>query len=344
MQTRPAEAIKVGLFFFLGLILSYILYETLSQANFYEDVGYSVKAIFTDLKQLKVGDEVRLSGVHIGNVNKTNLENELAVAILNIEKQFKIPKDSIATIVNAGLLGANYVAITAGKSPEDITSGGPITTQYTPDISSVITQLGKIGERVDGILSGLSDSITDSNQKDGDKKDPNKKPSQSRSLFSNLNDFLSTNRSKIDHSSENIDSITTKVASGSGTIGKLVNDNTAYDSFLSTVTKIQEAAKSADELFADLKNLSQSAQNGNGVLATLISDKDFNAQVKDIVKNFDSFSQKLNNAQSTLNRLISDDILYKKAENTLNRIDKATDTMATGGPITAVGVAAKALF
>jgi len=333
MQTRSTEAIKVGLFFFLGLILSYILYETLHRANFYQESGYPVKAVFTDLKQLKIGDEVRLSGVFIGSVSRTKLENDLAVAILNIKKEFKVPKDSVATILNAGLLGANYVAIAAGKSQEDLTSGQAISTQTTPDITSVISQLGKIGERVDGILSGLSDSMNGEEQKEGE----DGQKSSFGSLFSNLNHLISSNRESISRVIKNLESITHKVANGEGSIGKLVNDRAAYDQLVNAFKSIQDAAK-------DLQNLTQDVQKGKGVLGSLISDEHLNQKFKDIANNIDSFTKRLNQPNSTINHLISDDTLYKKAENTLNKIDKATDSMANSGPVSAIGVASKALF
>ena len=42
--------------------------------------------------------------------------------------------------------------------------------------------------------------------------------------------------------------------------------------------------------------------------------------------------------------IISNDDLYKKAESALNKVDKAVDSVSNSGPITAVGVAANALF
>ena len=41
---------------------------------------------------------------------------------------------------------------------------------------------------------------------------------------------------------------------------------------------------------------------------------------------------------------MSDDSLYREAQGTLRKLDRAIDSLSDQGPITAVGVAAKALF
>ena len=43
-------------------------------------------------------------------------------------------------------------------------------------------------------------------------------------------------------------------------------------------------------------------------------------------------------------QLINDDSLYNTAQNTLQKADRAIDGLNDSGPITAVGVAANALF
>jgi phospholipid/cholesterol/gamma-HCH transport system substrate-binding protein len=42
--------------------------------------------------------------------------------------------------------------------------------------------------------------------------------------------------------------------------------------------------------------------------------------------------------------LISDDSLFREAQGTMRKVDRAVDGLSDQGPITAVGVAAKSLF
>jgi phospholipid/cholesterol/gamma-HCH transport system substrate-binding protein len=65
------QTARVGLFFLLGLALIWVTFETLSGGSFFKKRGYTLIAGFTDLEDLKTGDEVRMAGVKIGDVQTT---------------------------------------------------------------------------------------------------------------------------------------------------------------------------------------------------------------------------------------------------------------------------------
>jgi phospholipid/cholesterol/gamma-HCH transport system substrate-binding protein len=72
--------------------------------------------------------------------------------------------------------------------------------------------------------------------------------------------------------------------------------------------------------------------------------KENRENLKITLSNFAQFSEKLNNNNSTLGRLMTDDSLYNHAQHVLNKVDNATNSMSDNGPIAAVGAAAGALF
>ena len=74
----------VGLFFLLGLALVWVTFETLSDGKVFKDRGYTIIAGFEDLRELKLGDEVRMAGVKIGSVELTRLTGRRAEAVLRI--------------------------------------------------------------------------------------------------------------------------------------------------------------------------------------------------------------------------------------------------------------------
>ena len=113
MNTAQMTA-RVGLFFLLGLALVWVTFETLSDGKIFKDRGYTLVAGFESLKELKVGDEVRMAGVKIGSVEKTQLAGRRAEAILRIEPGIKIASDASASIVMAGIIGTDYIGIDLG--------------------------------------------------------------------------------------------------------------------------------------------------------------------------------------------------------------------------------------
>src|SRR6185369_15502139 len=109
------QTARVGLFFLLGLALIWVTFETLSGGKVFKDKGYTVIAGFETLKSLKPGDEVRMAGVKIGEVQKTQLAGRRAEAILRIDSNVHIKNDAVATISMQGLIGTNTISIDLGS-------------------------------------------------------------------------------------------------------------------------------------------------------------------------------------------------------------------------------------
>src|SRR5882672_3816673 len=103
-MNKLQQSARVGLFFLLGLALTWVTFETLSGGKIFKDKGYNLIAGFESLKELKVGDEVRMAGVKIGVVEKTRLAGRRAEAVLRIADGIKIANDATASIVMAGLI------------------------------------------------------------------------------------------------------------------------------------------------------------------------------------------------------------------------------------------------
>src|SRR5262245_9371710 len=112
-MNNAQQSIRVGLFFLLGLALIWVTFETLSGGRVFQDKGYELIAGFDTLKSLKTGDEVRMAGVKIGEVKKTQLSGsgQRAEAILRIDTNVHIKQDAVAEIGMQGLIGTNSISI-----------------------------------------------------------------------------------------------------------------------------------------------------------------------------------------------------------------------------------------
>lgn len=93
---------------------------------------YNLYASFGRTDGLNVGDAVRLSGVDIGRVTAAELDNNFRTRLtLEIDKHYKIPDDSSASIVSFGLIGGKYVEIDIGGSEEYLAPDSQVG--YTQD-------------------------------------------------------------------------------------------------------------------------------------------------------------------------------------------------------------------
>ena len=325
------QTARVGLFFILGLALTWVAYQTLSGGSIFRDKGYVVIAGFDSLKDIRQGDEVRLAGVKIGTVETTRLAGRRAEAVLRIDPTAEINKDATATIVMSGLLGTDYIGIDHGTSgAPPLRDGEEIHTAVTPDINSIMADLGALGKKLDGALSSFSTTIN------GDGKSPN--------LFQKIDQLVTDNSGKIGVTLDNLKDITGKINQGQGTLGLLVNDTKVHDDLVTSIGSIKTAADQAKTFMLTLQEIVDRVKTGQGPLGTLVYDDTTAANLKITVQNARDVTDKLARGEGTLGKLINDDTILRDAQAVLKKADTALDSMGDSGPITAVGVVAKALF
>ena len=321
---------RIGLFFIFGVALIYAVFSTLGNKRFDDNSGYEVQAVFNDLSTISVDDSVRMAGVEIGRVMHTGLKDGKGIATLLIQDQYnKIPKDSVAEIAISSLLGNNYIAIKYGNPNSGIlASGDAIPTKTVTSINEIMDQIGELGTKLNKIADNFGSL--------GGEGDDN--------LFHNLNNLVKDNQSKIGDIVDNLDLVTSQLASTEGTIGKLINSSEAYDELLATVSDIHSFANEAHETLSGTHQIINKIQNGEGTLGMLLNDDEIGLQIKNTMANFESFSDKLNNGEGTLGKLVNDDTLYIELRGMMNKAEQALDSMGDSGPISALSTAGTALF
>ncbi len=329
---------RIGLFVLLGLGLLWIIYESLERGTFFRQESYTLLAEFSTVKTLKPGDDVRMAGVKIGRVADTRLREGTAVAVLEIAESFngetvRIPDDSVASVAMSGIIGGNYLDIEYGSSTTYLADGDTIRTRHTADLNEMFAQIGELGERIEGVfgdLGGAFSSITGTGDEPG--------------VLQNLNELIRENRESLRETMANIQSITEKIDRGEGTLARLINDETAYNSLLSAVEEIGNAARDASELTTGANEIIAQIQSGEGTVGGLIYRDDLINEIQAIAANLRGVSDKIARGEGTLGRLLSDEELYQDIREIVRKAERTLDGLSEQGPITAVGIAAGALF
>ena len=105
--------------------------------------GYEIAAEFGSTGGLSVGDDVRISGIKVGQITAQQLDPITYVAKVSmaIEPTIKIPSDSSARITAASLLGGNYLELMPGAATDTLGAGAVIYD--TRDPISLSDLLGK---------------------------------------------------------------------------------------------------------------------------------------------------------------------------------------------------------
>jgi phospholipid/cholesterol/gamma-HCH transport system substrate-binding protein len=105
--------------------------------------GYAVSANFSKIDGINSGMDVRISGVKIGSIVKTELDADtyLAKVTFSIDPKIKLPVDTVAKIASESLLGGKYMALEPGAEDDMIAPGGQI--QYTQASLNLEEMIGK---------------------------------------------------------------------------------------------------------------------------------------------------------------------------------------------------------
>lgn len=128
-QTRAVE-VGTGLFVLLGLgALFFLTTQTTGGDDFSADEVYTVEARFENVGSLRNRAPVAMSGVTIGRVTSVTFDTVTLEAVVKfvIDARYdRIPDDSDASILTAGILGSQYIGLQAGGSDLYLEDGSEI--------------------------------------------------------------------------------------------------------------------------------------------------------------------------------------------------------------------------
>lgn len=145
MNIRLVET-TVGLFI-LGAIAAFLIlaFKVSGFSIQHDEDSYRVTTEFDNIGSLKNRSPVTVAGVKVGQVKSIHLDSRTFKAIVTMaitKKENHIPSDSQASIVTAGLLGANYIELSPGFAEETLHEGSHIVdTQPALQLETMIGQL-----------------------------------------------------------------------------------------------------------------------------------------------------------------------------------------------------------
>lgn len=329
---NKTQSISVGIFVVLGIALLWVIQNSLNDASTKKTPGYEIVGYFDTLLQLRSGDDVRMAGVRIGSVQSTELEGTRAKAVFRIDQGFRIPEDSEASIGMAGLLGANLVSIKIGSSPYVLANGKEIRTVAGFDINLVVNEIGALSNRVGNAFASVEKLL--GSEEDGEEN-----------IFDLISRLLSENRESIRNTLANLDTVTGKIAAGEGTIGRLVMEDAVYEDIRAVTAELKQTLAEAEALLTNTRSIIDHVKSGQGTVGALIyGETDIAAELEALMRDLREFSAKLNNPDSTIGKLLTDDKLYGEVQTLMKKASQTLDGMGDAAPISAIGAAAGALF
>jgi phospholipid/cholesterol/gamma-HCH transport system substrate-binding protein len=325
---------RLGIFVALAVIAAVLIMETVGGVERFRR-GSRLFADFNNVQELKKGDRVKMAGVEVGRVEDIGLEetNNKVRVTLKVRRKVIVRTDSTATIKFTGLLGQNFVALDFGSpSAPRARDGAVLTSAEQPDLSAMMAKLDNVATGVENLTKSFT----------GDKID---------NLLGPFTDFLKANQKPLTTAISNMASVSSQIASGQGTIGKLIYDNSLYNAAYASVTNLQDtsadiklALSDARGLIGDARSVLDQVKRGQGTVGKLLTEDALYREALASITNLREMTDKMNHGQGSVGKLINDQEFYNNAKLTLQKLDKATEGLEDQGPLSVLGMVVGKLF
>jgi phospholipid/cholesterol/gamma-HCH transport system substrate-binding protein len=134
-------------------------------------------------------------------------------------------------------------------------------------------------------------------------------------------------------------------------VGRLIASDELYVTALNTVSNLQGTAtdikKTVDDAHALLANANDvvgQVKSGQGTLGKIIYDEALHHQAAGAMTNLNQILEKVNKGDGTVSQLINTNSMLKDVKLSLQKLDKATESLEDTGPLSILGTMVNSLF
>ena len=261
-QPERAIELKVGAFVFLGLAALGALVVQFGRVGEGFKHYYPLTIEFPDASGLLKGSDVLLAGAKIGRVSEGPhlVRGHTGVAVpLRIYDFVKIPTGSKFTVGSSGLLGDRFVSVTLPK-------GQP--TGYVAQNATLEglreTGLDDLTREGDLLVRDLRGAVQKIDATVGRLHDDALSPATMQNLKSSL---------------EHLNQATSALAESSKKFDVILDKTDA------TMSSAKQAADQAKAAMADARDVIQSATEGKGLVAALLTNQELANDLRALIKN-----------------------------------------------------------
>ena len=280
------KEVGIGILVILGTLMSVFSYNYLKGINLFEKTR-TFKVVYTKVDGLSPSNPVTLNGYKIGKVQRINFNSndtkELIVDIV-IENEVKFSKTSKAELYETGLIGGKAIAIIPDYDNNAVAeSGDYLIGSVKPGLTDLVNQImPQIQLQLEAVMK------------------------KAGVVLSNINTlFDEETKESLKSSIDEFASLTNSLSETSGNINDFIKDNspnltTTIDNLNATSLKMKDMSNSMSEVDLNL------------ILTNLDS----------TISNLNNITNKLNQGEGTLGKLIYDDGLFKNLDNATKNLEE----------------------
>jgi len=288
---KISSEVKIGIIAVVAVAVTYWGLNYLKGRNILKSF-YEYNAFYDDITGLEINSIIYLSGYRIGQVTdiyfNTDKQGEMTVK-LGIRKNYEIPRNSVAELYSADLMGTKAVRIMLSDDNESYRPGDTVTTRIVPGLTEMLdNEIMPIRDKADELLTAIDTFIFNLNY-----------------IFDEetANDL----KASIGHLDD-----------ASREIRDMLHDDGKLNKMISDIKSITgNLRKHNDDLALALENIES------------ISDSIAQSELKSVINNTNetlkyshNILKKIDSGEGTLGMLVNNDSLYRSLESTSTDLDR----------------------
>jgi phospholipid/cholesterol/gamma-HCH transport system substrate-binding protein len=262
MQAR--HPVAVGAFVVAGVLLFAVGLFLIGNRRMLFADNFDVYAEFAGLSGLQDGAKVRVGGMDAGEVTEIHVPASPSAKFrvkLRIRENLHplVRVDSVASIQTDGLVGNKFVQVEAGTDQAQVVPpNGTISSREPFDFADLLQRMSDTLDLVTSTIGDVRSSVDEALQSVTD----------TANEAQNLMGDLGTEAKEILHAahnaSDNVNAIVAQVRQGKGTVGKLMTDDSLFNSLKTMTADGQKAVASLRDAAEQAKGAVHDFRGENG--------------------------------------------------------------------------------
>ena len=297
MRITNAQKIKLGLFVIVtAILLVTALYVIGRKQNIFGGTSY-ISAIFTNVNGLKLGNNVRYSGINVGTVRKIAMINDTTICVnMALESSIleHIRKDAKAVIGSDGIVGSMVLNIFPGTIESDLLRPGDtlrsIPKISTSDMMSTLSVTNENAAALSSELLKITSSLNEGQGTLGRLLNDEEMGNDLKATVKNLNKVSRDATEVI----QDLKGVISDIEFEESLLYVLVNDSLAASQFRSTLTHLEASSEQIEEAVENLNAVILEVKEGDGTFNYIVNDTTLVNDIDETVKNVKEGSVLLN--------------------------------------------------
>lgn len=152
---------KVGAFTIIGIALFIAGILFVGRIDIWAKPQMTITGDFAQVNGLKNGNQVKYSGVAIGNVSDIEITPHGVVVKMKLDEKTQIPSDSIFTLGSDGFLGDKFIQISPGHSTVYLQDGDSVKGEGADAMDKAMQSAQKLMDGTEKMLQSINNIIGD---------------------------------------------------------------------------------------------------------------------------------------------------------------------------------------